>query len=200
MPDEKKNQQNSNELNPQGNQIAGTPGSKPSFIDKDSSLVSNRDKKKQQGNDSSQKLTKTAAKGAAAYFGGPVGAKAVDEAAKTKGGQQFLNKGGEALNRIPGMKRGAQILDKSGAIDKADMAIDLASGGKPDLSSASANKGADLAKAKDSVPTKQSKSNNVGGEPSNTDSASSLGRFNPFTRKQKNKTAENDAESEDSDE
>lgn len=186
MPDGNKNQQNLNELNPQGNQLAEQSSSKPSFIDKDSSLVSNHDKKKQEEKDSSQKLAKTAAKGAAAYLGGPIGAKAVDELSKTKAGQQMLNKGGQALSRMPGMKRGAKILDKTGTIDKADKAIDMASGGKPDLSSGS--KGADLAKANDSVPKKPS--NNMGGESSNADSSSGLGKLNPFAKKKSAKAEE----------
>lgn len=84
--------------------------------------------KKAEEQESSKKVAKTAAKGAATYFGGPVGGKAVDLATQTKAGDEILNKGGEALNKIPGMGKAAKKLDDSGLVDTADKAIDIAGG------------------------------------------------------------------------
>ncbi len=100
------------------------------------SFASTRKEEKEKERDSSKKLAKTAAKGVATYYAGPVGGKAVDKIANTKAGDAILNKGGEALNRIPGVKKAAKKLDDSGLIDKADKSIDLigaaGGGGAPD--------------------------------------------------------------------
>ena len=86
--------------------------------------------KKQDREQSSQKALKTVAKGAGAYFGGALGAKAVDMAANTKAGQKVLNQGAKVLNKMPGVGKTAEKLDKSGAIDTADKGLDFVSGGK----------------------------------------------------------------------
>ncbi len=78
--------------------------------------------------DSSKKVAKTAAKGAANYFAGPIGGKAVDALSKTKVGDALLNKGGKLLNSVPGVGKAAKKLDDRGAIDKADQAMDIAGG------------------------------------------------------------------------
>lgn len=78
--------------------------------------------------DSNKKAAKVAAKGAAIYFAGPEGAAAVDALAKTKAGDKILNKGGEALNKIPGMSKATKKLDDSGALDAADKGLSMASG------------------------------------------------------------------------
>jgi len=93
------------------------------------SALDSASQKKKEREQSSQKALKTAAKGAGAYFGGPLGAKAVDMAANTKAGQKILNQGAKVLNKMPGVGRTAEKLDKSGAINAADKGIDLASGG-----------------------------------------------------------------------
>ena len=67
-----------------------------------------KDVKKQQEQDASTKAAKVAAKGAATYFGGAAGGKAVDLASKTKAGQKILNEGGKKLNSIPGMGKAAK--------------------------------------------------------------------------------------------
>ena len=92
------------------------------------SFASTVAKKKQEEKESTKKLAKTAGKGAATYFGGPAGGQAVDMAANTKQGDKILNKGGEALGKVPGVKKAAKKLDDEGLIDKADQAIGLAGG------------------------------------------------------------------------
>lgn len=83
----------------------------------------------QDGNqDSNKKAAKVAAKGAATYFAGPAGGKAVDALAKTKAGDQILNKGGELLNKIPGMSKATKKLDDSGALDAADKGLSVVGG------------------------------------------------------------------------
>jgi len=111
-------------------------GGQHNNVDYDNSVDSNQvdapdaaSQKKEKQQAASQKALKTAAKGAGAYFGGPLGAKAVDMAANTKAGQKLLNQGAKTLNRMPGMGKTAEKLDNSGALDVADKGIDLASGG-----------------------------------------------------------------------
>lgn len=88
--------------------------------------------------DSNKKAAKVAAKGAATYFAGPAGGKVVDALAKTKVGDKILNKGGEALSKIPGMSKASKKLDDSGALDATDKAISVASGSPNGASSAEA--------------------------------------------------------------
>ena len=83
---------------------------------------------KQQEQEASKNLAKTAAKGAATYFAGPAGGQAVDAIANTKAGQKVLDTAGKNLNKIPGMGKKAKQLDDSGAIKAADKAIDVAGG------------------------------------------------------------------------
>lgn len=86
--------------------------------------------RKQERQEASKKALKTAAKGAGAYYGGPLGAKAAEKLANTKAGDKILNQGAKALNRMPGMGRASDRLNKSGALDAADKGIDLASSSK----------------------------------------------------------------------
>ncbi|MBQ8132254.1 MAG: hypothetical protein IJ193_07165, partial [Bacilli bacterium] len=88
--------------------------------DYDQSSASMQQDKRQQEKDSTKKLTKTAAKGAAMYFAGPEGGAAVDMASKTKAGDKILNKGAEALDKNPAVRKAAKKLDDAGVIDKAD--------------------------------------------------------------------------------
>ncbi len=74
-------------------------------------------------NNSNKKAAKVAAKAAANHFAGPVGGKAVDALANTKLGNNVLNKGGQLLNKIPGMSKATNKLDNSGALDMADKAL-----------------------------------------------------------------------------
>ena len=89
--------------------------------------------KKQQEQEATKNVAKTAAKGAATYFAGPAGGKAVDAIANTKLGQKVLDTAGKNLNKIPGMGKAAKKLDDSGAVKAADKAIDVAGsqGGAP---------------------------------------------------------------------
>ncbi len=98
------------------------------FSGNEASPMDEREQQKQQEQQASAKALKTAAKGAATYFGGPLGGKAVDAIANTKAGQQILNKGGQALNRMPGMGKAAKKLDDSGVTDTVDKGIDVVGG------------------------------------------------------------------------
>ncbi len=89
--------------------------------------VNSKKDQKDSQTDASRKAVKTAAKGAATYLGGPVGAKAVDLAAKTKAGQQLINKGGDLLNKMPGMGKAAKKLDDNGEIDNIEKMINSVS-------------------------------------------------------------------------
>ena len=90
------------------------------------SFASAMHEQKEQEKESSKKTAKVAAKGAAMYFGGPEAGAAVDMAANTKAGEKILNKGGEALNKVPGVGKASKKLDDAGVLDKADQALSLA--------------------------------------------------------------------------
>ena len=98
------------------------------FSGNEASPIDEKEVKKQQEQQASAKALKTAAKGAATYFAGPLGGKAVDAIANTKAGQQILNKGGQALNRMPGMGKAAKQLNDSGVTDTVDKGIDMVGG------------------------------------------------------------------------
>lgn len=83
-----------------------------------SSLPSSKDKERQNREKASAKAVKRAAETAGAYFGGPLGKKAVNLASKTKAGQNLLNKGGQVLNNIPGMGKTTKKLDNAGVLGK----------------------------------------------------------------------------------
>ena len=95
------------------------------FYGSEASPIDDRTLKKEQEKQASAKALKTAAKGAATFYGGPLAGKAVDLASKTKLGQHVINKGGKTLNRMPGMGQAAKKLDDSGLTDAADSAIDM---------------------------------------------------------------------------
>ncbi len=82
------------------------------------SLPSSKDRERQNREKASAKAVKRAAETAGAYFGGPLGKKAVQLASKTKAGQNLINKGGQTLNNIPGMSRATKKLDNMGALGK----------------------------------------------------------------------------------
>lgn len=114
------------------------------FSGNEASPIDEKAVKKQQEQQASEKALKTAAKGAATYFAGPLGGKAVDAIANTKAGQQILNKGGQALNKMPGMGKAAKQLNDSGITDTADKAIDVmgakgGTGGAPNGATQGAN-------------------------------------------------------------
>ena len=92
--------------------------------------IDSASQKKKDREEASKKALKTAAKGAGAYFGGPLGAKAVDAVSNTKAGQKILNKGAKTLNKMPGIGRAADKMNKTGALDAADKGIDAVGGGK----------------------------------------------------------------------
>ena len=98
------------------------------FSGNEASPIDEKQVKKQQEQQASAKALKTAAKGAATYYAGPLGGKAVDALANTKAGQQILNKGGQALNRMPGMGKAAKQLNDSGVTDAVDKGIDMYGG------------------------------------------------------------------------
>ena len=116
-------------------------------------------------NDSTKKAATTVAKGAAATFGSPAAGKAVDAFSKTELGDKAFNKGAEALNKVPGVKKATKKLDDSGALDKADQVVNIAAA-NPQGAADAANAGAS--------------SNNSLKKPNLKDS------FNPFSKKNAN--------------
>ncbi len=90
--------------------------------------ISNQNNNKQ---DSSQKAAHTVGKGAATYFGGPVGGKLYDAASKTKIGQAVEKRAGNMINSNPGLKGMSKVADKSGALDAANAGMNKMSGSKP---------------------------------------------------------------------
>ncbi len=94
------------------------------------SLPSPKERERRSREESTSKALGTAAKGAATALGGPVGSKVADAASKTKAGQELINKGGEVLNKMPGVGKAAKKLDDNGSLDKADKLVSLAALGK----------------------------------------------------------------------
>lgn len=140
------------------------------FSGNEASPMDEKAVKKQQEQRASEKALKTAAKGAATYFAGPLGGKAVDAIANTKAGQQILNKGGQALNKMPGMGKAAKKLDDSGITDTADKAIDVmgakgggATGGATSGANAAPSAGANAAGKVGNTPNANSNSADSGG-------------------------------------
>lgn len=134
------------------------------------SYAANRANKKEQEKEATKKALKAGVKGTATAFGSPVAGKAVDLASKTKIGNKVLNKGAEALNRIPGMGKTMKKLDDKKVLDVADKAVDIASAnpqnaanaaggaaqaGKNTAGSSAAKQGADGANDSSSVLDKK---------------------------------------------
>ena len=111
--------------------------------------------RKEEREQASKKALKTGAKAAGAYFGGAAGAKAVDLASKTKAGDKLLNQGGKVLNKMPGVGRAADKLNKSGALDVADKGLDLASGGKNPGGSLGGGQNSSLPSSRSGAPRPQ---------------------------------------------
>ncbi len=108
------NNQNNNDINNQGSLSNQTP----------------QDIKKQETKESYDKLTHEAGKGAATYFGGAIGNKAYDIASKTKAGQKIEQGASKILQKSsnPILNHGVNTLNKSGALDAEDTAIDAVGG------------------------------------------------------------------------
>lgn len=171
-----------------------------------SSFESNQSSGSQKNDDSTKKLTKTAAKGAATYFGGPEAGQAVEMASKTKIGDKVLNKGSEALGKVPGVKQASKALDDAGVIDAADKALDIAGGnlgkgGANAIGNGAAKKGSDVAtnvnnidgkKATSEASKKEGAKSRGSNEGNDTGSDNDKSR-NPFG-KEKNKDKEKDEE------
>lgn len=102
MNDEQQNLNQSNSMNPQAN------------------------------HESTQKAVDAAAKGAALYFGGEAGAKALDTAKSTpvvgNAIQGVENKVAEGLDHVPGVQNVAQKLDQKGVTDAVNTGLDAVSG------------------------------------------------------------------------
>ena len=109
------------------------------------SYAANRAKKKEAEKEATKKALKTTAKGIATVQGSPAAGQAVELASKTKAGDKILNKGAEALNRIPNMGKTMKKLDDKKVIDTADKAIDIA-GANPQSATGSVT-GAQAAKS-----------------------------------------------------
>lgn len=90
--------------------------------------------------EASNKAAKVGLKAAGNYLAPGVGGQIVDAASNTKLGQDIINKSGEAINRIPGMGKKLDKLNKSGLLDAADSATDMMGGGKGSPSPKQANR------------------------------------------------------------
>ena len=107
-------------------------------------------------------------------FGGPAGGQAVDMAANTKAGDKVLNKGAEALNKVPGVKKVAKKLDDKGITDKADQAISIAGGSMGGGAGAGNGINAEGAAAKGATPKTNTGTNGGSSSTTGGDSSSSL--------------------------
>lgn len=154
------------------------------------SYSSARAEKKEQEKEASKKTFKTAAKGAATYFAGPAGGKAVDAISKTKAGQQIINKGGEALNKIPGIGKASKKLNDSGALDAADKAIDL-TGGKAPGGGAGTPPTSGGATPSGGSGAPSSPSTGVGASQAGGEKTPNIAGMPPFGRKPKNNQQDN---------
>ena len=79
----------------------------------------------EEASDSSKKVAKVAAKGAADYFTGGKGGAIVDKVADTKLGKEVINNLGKQIDRNPILKKAAEKLDEKGAVDAADQALSI---------------------------------------------------------------------------
>ena len=125
--------------------------------------------KKEDEIEASAKATKVVGKAVASYYGGPMAGKAVDYAANTAIGKRILRYSGKQLRKQPGLGNQLDKLNKSGAIDEADKAVDTIGG-----SGGAASKGASGASSsmgKTSAGVSQLGSS----QPKNMQSGSSLG-------------------------
>lgn len=95
-----------------------------------SQQINPQQQKKEDRKEAGEKAAKVALKGVGNSLVPGVGGKVVDIAVNTKLGQKVIEKGGKQLNRIPGMGKKLDKLNKSGAIDTADQAVDMLGGGK----------------------------------------------------------------------
>ncbi len=84
--------------------------------------------KEQEGQEAGSKVAHAGLKGAATYFGGAAGNAAYNLADKLGVTKPVENVVGKAVDSVPGLNKAARGLNKSGALDAADQAIDLASG------------------------------------------------------------------------
>lgn len=153
---------------------------------------SNKNNKNDQNdkNEANKKAVKTAAKAAGTYLAGPAGGKAVDAISKTKLGDQALNKGAQALDRIPGVSKTTKKLNDNGTLDKADKAIDIV-GGDPSSAAGDGLKGMGSSGAKNSLSS--------GASSDNKSLSSGLkDKFNPLNNKKGNVLGGNN-QSEDDD-
>lgn len=110
------------------------------------SYAANRANNKEQEKEATKKALKTGAKGAATALGSPAAGKAVDLVSKTKLGDKVLNKGAEALNRIPGIGKTMKKLDDKKVLDAADKAVDVASANPQNAAGGATGAGANAAK------------------------------------------------------
>lgn len=93
--------------------------------DRDSSRYQAKGKRNSNStHNATKKGLRTGLKGAANAFGGPVLGKAADLASKTKLGDKALNKGADALNRIPGIEKTMKNLDDKKLLDAANKVAD----------------------------------------------------------------------------
>lgn len=143
--------------------------------------------KKQEREESSAKVAKVAAKGAAEYFAPGVGGKAVDMISKTEAGQQVLNRAGKTLAKNPITGRMAKKLDDQGMVDAADSAMDMISG---DPSKASMNSTQGLNGNK--LPSSTSKTNSNNNQLSNKNMSNPTNNKEDLSESNQNEDTKND--------
>lgn len=84
--------------------------------------------KKQEQKEAAQKTAHVAGKAAAQYLAPGAGGKIYDAISKTKTGQKIEKTAGNILQKMPGMNKKMNGLNKSGALDAADKGLDAMSG------------------------------------------------------------------------
>ena len=167
------------------------------------SLPSPKERERRQREKSSSKAIKGAATGAANAFAGPVGGKAVDLASKTKTGQQLLNKGGQVLNKMPGVGKTLNKID-----NLTNKAKPIPSKENNNINQATPTNNNPNSDEQNNIPNQNNNIENKGpGYPpspvaeqsdseADTNSSPRIAGLGPFSRKNNSKDKENSNEEE----
>jgi len=116
---------------------------------------SNRPQGVHNNNSSTQKVVDTAAKGAATYFAPGVGGKFYDAAKKVPVFGDTINSAtgmvAQAADKIPGVKKAANELDKNGVVDAANLGVDYIGNSDSQSPSSTGNVGNSVIKKSNNI-------------------------------------------------